>query len=143
LSNTTMSLDPAAFVVHDISRFPLVIVRLDTLLPGFAPQWEAEMDALIAHAQSFVVIHHGTPLDETDDQRQRRARWLSQRQDALQPLCKMRIFVEVSMTRRAAAIVRCRAAMHASGVPYRVVATMDEAHAIAAHRLATTLTAPA
>ncbi|WDD91192.1 hypothetical protein Bsp3421_001093 [Burkholderia sp. FERM BP-3421] len=138
-----MALDSAAFVVHDISRFPLVSVRLDALPPGFAPQWETEMDLLIAQALPFAVIHHGTPLDEGEDERQRRARWLGQRQEALQPLCKVRIFVEFNAARRAAAITRCRAAMHASGVPYRVVATLDEAHAIASHRLATALTTAA
>jgi hypothetical protein len=134
--HTTMVNDPSAFVIHDVSCFPFVNVRVDRLGPDFEPQWESEMVVLLAQSSPFAVIHHGTLPDETDAARERRAHWLAQHQAIVLRLCKIRIFVESDAVRRAAAIMHCRRTMQTSGVPNRVVATLDEAYAIASHRLA-------
>jgi hypothetical protein len=137
LMGAAMMLDPSAFLVHDVRRFPFVSVHVDTLMPDYETQWEFEMAVLLAQPFPFAVIHHGTLPDETEDARVRRTNWLVLHRAAVLQRCKIRIFVESDAARRAMAISHCRVTMRTSGMPNRVVATLDEAYAIASHRLAT------
>lgn len=56
-----MNLDPAAFIVHDISEFPLAFFRNETMLDGYSDQWKRELSGLIAHNVPFVILHVQIP----------------------------------------------------------------------------------
>lgn len=59
-----MPLDIHTFTVHDIIRFPLCIVRNDVVVPGYGAQWEAEIEAVMAHGVPLVLIY----LEPGDDE---------------------------------------------------------------------------
>lgn len=51
-----MKLDPTTFSVYDIQQFPAIVARNDAIQPGYAQQWEAELERLVAQPQPFVII---------------------------------------------------------------------------------------
>ena len=69
-----MKLDPQQFTVYDITDFPIVTVRNGAIVPGYAAQWEAELNALVAQPQPFPA---GRPEEENHEDRKRR--WVGSR----------------------------------------------------------------
>lgn len=122
-----MSLDPSSFVVHDIRRFPTIVVRSGAVQPGYAVQWEKEMDRLIAYGAAFAVVYLEMPRDETHDDFKRRGLWLKKNKTMLALLCKALITVEPDDVAREAARIRGLGATRAFGVPHHAVADADEA----------------
>lgn len=127
-----MNLDSSIFMVHDIHRFPAVVARPERMLPGYATQWEKEMDALISYGHAFTVIYLEATHGETHDDFRQRGLWLKKNKLALADLCQALIIVEPDDVRREAAHHRGLGATKAFGVPHRVVATAQEAFELAA-----------
>ncbi|SAI59643.1 Uncharacterised protein [Bordetella ansorpii] len=96
-----MSLDPSIFAVHDIREFPFVVFDQAAAKPGHALQWEAEMVALMRHAQPFVVVYDQLDTDETHEDRKHRGVWLKRNKEPLGLVCKALISIEPDNERRA------------------------------------------
>lgn len=126
-----MRLDPRTFTVHDVSAFPFVVFNQEAARPGYASQWEAEMVALVENGRSFVVVYDQFRADETQADRKHRAVWLKHNKTRLGGVCKMLISIEPDAQRRAQVQALSEIAVKAFGIPYEVVATRDEALAIA------------
>jgi hypothetical protein len=122
-----MNLDRSIFTVHDIHRFPAIVVRPERVQPGYAVQWEKEMDALIEYGHAFIVIYLETPHEETHDDFRQRGLWLKKNKHALANLCKALVTVEADDARREAARIRGLGATKAFGVPHHAVATAQQA----------------
>ncbi|MFM0642738.1 hypothetical protein PQR14_00290 [Paraburkholderia bryophila] len=129
-----MTLDVQAFSVLDVAQFPTVIVRNEAIRPGYAAQWEREMEALIAHAVPFVMFHIEVRDHETNDDFKQRGVWLKQNKAALARVCRMLVTVESDDTKRETARIQGRGATRAFGIPHRAVATLAEAWDIASYR---------
>lgn len=121
-----MTLNPADFTLHDVSRFPLVLANGDAS-PGYAVQWEREMQALAAHGKTFVLIHFQAHAEETHEDRKRRGLWLKQNKKALGTVCKALIRVEPDAARRTALAIKSAMAERAFGIPMRAAATLQQA----------------
>jgi hypothetical protein len=121
-----MNLNCTDFTLHDVSRFPLVLARGDTS-PGYAAQWEREIQAFVAHGKPFVLIHSLARAEETHEDRKRRGLWLKQNKQALGAACKALISVETDAVRRTALATQSVMAEKAFGIPMRTAATLQEA----------------
>jgi hypothetical protein len=121
-----MILNCADFTLHDVSRFPLVLARGDTS-PGYAAQWEREMQAFVAHAKPFVLIHSQARAEKAHEDRKRRGLWLKQNKQALGAVCKALISVETDAVRRTALAAQSAMAEKAFGIPMRTAATLQGA----------------
>ncbi len=89
------------FTVHDISRFPLCIVRNDVVVPGYGAQWQAEIEAVMAHGVPFVLIYLEPGDDEAHADRKLRSLWLKTHKEAFGHLCISLISVLADEARRA------------------------------------------
>ncbi|KVU40474.1 hypothetical protein WK68_01275 [Burkholderia ubonensis] len=127
-----MNLDPQEFVVHDISRFPFCVFRAQAATPGYALQWEKEIDALMREGAPFVVVYVSLDADETHEDRKHRAVWLKRNKAALGAVCKALISVEPDPERRARVAEQGETAVKAFGIPHEAVASLDEAVTLAA-----------
>ncbi|MDN7560731.1 hypothetical protein [Burkholderia orbicola] len=128
-------LDASAFVVFNVSTFPIVTVNNDALVPGYGEQWVFEMDALIANGDSFAIVYRGAIKDESTDDLALRGRWLMKNRENVAKLCKVLIVVEPSVTLREQARLRGRDIAKEFGVPHRAVATEEEAADILFYRI--------
>lgn len=125
-----MKLNPDDFKIHDISRFPLCVFDQEAARAGYAPQWEAEMLALLRHGQPFSVAYVELRADESTEDRRHRAVWLKQNKERLARYCKALISVEPDAGRREQAAQHGEVAVKAFGIPHEAVATLDEAVAL-------------
>ena len=121
-----MTSNPTDFIFHDVSRFPLVLAHGDTS-PGYATQWEREMEGLVAHGEAFVLIQPAVRAEEAHEDRKRRGLWLKHNKQALRACCKAVIGVEPDDGRRAALTAASALAERAFGIPMRMAATLPQA----------------
>ncbi|MDP9901751.1 hypothetical protein [Variovorax ginsengisoli] len=121
-----MTLNSADFTLHDVARFPLVLAKGETS-PGYAAQWEREMQALLAHGKAFVLVHPQARAEEAHEDRKRRGLWLKQNKQALGACCKAVISVEPDDVRRTALAAQSAMAEKAFGIPMRMAATLEQA----------------
>ncbi|SAI65373.1 Uncharacterised protein [Bordetella ansorpii] len=126
-----MSLDPAIFTVHDIREFPFVVFNQAAATPGYALQWETEMEALLRHGQPFVVVYDQLGTDETHEDRKHRGLWLKHNKEPLGHVCKALISIEPDDVRRAEILAMSGVTVKAFGIAHEVVATGGEALALA------------
>ncbi|TWB22718.1 hypothetical protein FBZ89_103345 [Nitrospirillum amazonense] len=125
------------FEIHDVSRFPVVTTRPGAARPGYAPQWEREMDALLRRGLPFVILMPDPPQgEEAHEDRRLRGMWLKRNRDTLAALCRAVITVEPDAVRRAAFKVQAAIAVKAFGVAMEVAATGEEAANLATALLA-------
>ena len=118
-----MKLNPDDFKIHDLSRFPLCVFDQEAARTGYAPQWEAEMLALLRHGQPFSVAYVELRADESTEDRRHRAVWLKQNKERLARYCKALISVEPDAGRREQATRQGEVAVKAFGIPHEAVAT--------------------
>lgn len=126
-----MSLDPNTFSIHDIREFPFVVFNQTAAQPGYARQWETEMVALLQNGQPFVVVYDQLLTDETHEDRKHRGVWLKHNKEPLRRICKALISIEPDEERRSEVNAMSEIAVKAFGIPHEVVATRDEALAVA------------
>lgn len=125
------TLNEADFTVHDVTRFPAVVVRPSAIEPGYAAQWVAEMEALLRHGATFSVLYLETPAEEPHEDFKRRGIWLKAHCDALARVCAALVVIEPDPRRREAAAQRGKGATKAFGIAHYAVASLGEALAIA------------
>ncbi|MHA4977630.1 hypothetical protein ACX0K2_14210 [Pseudomonas extremorientalis] len=131
-----MPLDIHPFTVHDISRFPLCIVRNDMVVPGYGAQWQAEIEAVMAHGVPFVLIYLEPGDDEAHANRKLRSLWLKTHKEAFGHLCISLISVLADEARRAHFDAMDKIGEQASGIRYETAATQAEGEALAQRRIA-------
>ncbi len=125
-----MTIPPNAFRIHDVRRYPLCLFNSAQALDGYAPQWEAEMEALLAAGQPFTIAYVELDPAESHEDRKHRGLWLKRNKERLGRLCKAQISVEPDEARRAAASKQGELAAKAFGIPHEAVASLEEAVAL-------------
>lgn len=130
-----MEIQTESFVIHDLSRFPLVWARAGVTAPGYAGQWEREMVALLSIAKPFVMIYGESPDEETHEDRKQRGLWLKHNKAVLTQYCKVMIGIEPDPLKMVTLKAQFEMATKAFGIPGDVVETEDEAVALAHHLL--------
>lgn len=113
------------FTVHDVTDFP--VVRMRRVWPGYAPQWETEMNALMAQASPFVVIFDDRSAEEIHEDRKVRGLWLKNNKHALGKICRAVIAVEADPVTRMAMQAQALAAGKAFGLAMVVASSAEEA----------------
>ena len=130
-----MSPDEAkSFVLHDVSAFP--VVRFDTsrATPGYATQWIAELEALLARGEPFVLVADGGVRDDGAD-RKARMLFLKARRADLARVCRAIVGVEPNALVRAARSAQAVVLAKAFGLEMVFAASEAEALAVARSRL--------
>lgn len=130
-----MSLHQDDFPLHDLGDFPLLRFRGELALPGYAPQWAREMDALLAHGQAFAILFEPPRVEESHEDRRLRAIWLKRNKPQLMRCCRGLASVEPDPQRREALQAMSEGAARAFGVPQWVAASEEEAREILRRRL--------
>jgi hypothetical protein len=126
-----MNLDGHTFTVHDASAFPIVFSRADAVVPGYAVQWETEMNMLLAQGSPFVVVFPAMRTEETHEDRKRRGLWLKRNKQALAGLCRCLIAIEPDSLKRLALKAQTAMATKAFGIPMQIVSSPEEATTLA------------
>jgi hypothetical protein len=119
------------FIVHDIENFPIVWSRRAAITPGYAVQWEREMDALTARAEAFVIIFEEGQPDEMHEDRKMRGIWLKRNKLVLAEQCKAVLAIEPDAIKRSALKVQSALAARAFGVTMDVAASAEDARSMA------------
>ena len=114
------------FEIHDPSEFPIIRFRGYRARPGYAPQWQLEMELLLMHAKAFAILIDSFHGEEEHEDRKLRAIWLKQNKLALGKVCRAIASVEPDATRRQALAEMMAGAERAFGVP-QIVAASEEA----------------
>ncbi|WP_370680878.1 hypothetical protein [Comamonas sp. GB3 AK4-5] len=137
-----MSTYPSSvFALHDVRDFPFVHTTALERSPGSGVPWQAEMQALLARGEHFVIFypsfHSGEqPAPDAGTQaqlqqdRKARALWLKQYRQQLARFCKGLITIEPDAQHYALEAARYPAMEKAFGVPLRVAASRQEAEAM-------------
>ena len=124
------TLNHAFFTVHDVTRFPAVVVRPTAIEPGYARQWMAEMEMLLQYGEPFSVLYLETPAEEPHEDYKQRGIWLKANRDALARVCAALVVIEPDAQRREAAAQRGRGASKAFGIAHYAVGSLSEGLAI-------------
>ncbi len=127
---------PPSLTVHDSTDFPLVQLRPDAAILGYAPAWCAEMYELLAYGERFVLIYPPATRQEDHEDRKLRGLWLKQNKDALADVCVALIIVEPDADKRAALEVHMAGTMRAFGTPQAAVTSLAEAEDLGRRLLA-------
>lgn len=122
-----MTIDATTFTFHDVSLWPIVRQSAQSVRPGYAEQWEREMDSLLDLSMPFVVIMDGDQPAEDHQDRKARGIWLKRNKTALAATCKAVIGIEASAIKRAAIQVQMSLATKAFGTRMEIVASQPEA----------------
>ncbi|NTF45548.1 hypothetical protein A6U86_08650 [Rhizobium sp. AC27/96] len=122
-----MTIDTTTFTFHDVSLWPIVRQSAQSVRPGYAAQWEREMDTFLAISMPFVVIMEGDQPAEDHEDRKTRGIWLKRNKTALATVCKAVIGIEASAIKRAAIQVQMSLATKAFGTRMEIVASPNEA----------------
>ncbi|WP_267551691.1 hypothetical protein [Rhizobium rhizogenes] len=122
-----MTIDTTTFTFHDVSLWPIVRQSAQSVRPGYAAQWEREMDTFLAISMPFVVIMEGDQPTEDHEDRKARGIWLKRNKTALATVCKAVIGIEASAIKRAAIQVQMSLATKAFGTRMEIVASPNEA----------------
>ena len=113
------------FTVHDVTDFP--VVRMRRVWPGYASQWETEMNALMAQAAPFVVIFDDRPPDEIHQDRRARGLWIKRNKNDLGKICRAVIAVEADPVTRLAMQAQALVAGKAFGIAMVIASSASEA----------------
>jgi hypothetical protein len=106
------------YQLHDVSRFPLVVLPSSRCVPGYAALWCAEMDSLIAAADPFVIAFEPAAFEETPDDYRARAVWFKTHRSQLPGRCAGMVAVVPSQAERAALEPDLAKRSKGFGVPY-------------------------
>lgn len=123
------------FRIYDMSAWPIVMLRSGAQAPGYALQWAHEMDALLARKRPFVMLHGVQGESEAHEDRRVRAIWLKENKAALIEHCRALVHVEPNPARRLAIRAEVAIAVQAFKVPMEIVASFEEALAVARRAL--------
>ncbi|SIO95889.1 hypothetical protein [Vibrio spartinae] len=124
----------------DTSQFPLVWTRFNA--PGTDPETSpfAEFEALLARKSAFVLLND-EGLDKGDhehspDEMKQTSRWMKRNKSELKAFVKAAIYIEPNIAKRMATKAFASVYEKFWGYPMLMVATKDEALALAQKFLA-------
>ncbi|CAN7719926.1 hypothetical protein LJR251_005967 [Rhizobium rhizogenes] len=118
------------FVIHDISAFPIVFQRADAVRPGYAAQWEREMDVLLQAFTAFVIILQQGQAEQSNADVRSRALWLERNRELSAAVCKAVIGIECDSAKQAVLTA------DAFGTKLEIAASYEEAASAARANLA-------
>ncbi|MEW6341248.1 MAG: hypothetical protein AB1704_11265 [Pseudomonadota bacterium] len=119
------------FIVHDIEDFPIVWTRRSEIKPGYAVQWEHEMDALMTCTDPFVIIFEEGQPEEAHEDRKTRGLWLKRNKLLLAEQCKAVLAIEPDSIKRAALKLQSALVAKAFGVTMDIAASAEDARSMA------------
>ena len=116
-----------SFKCYDVSCFPLVSIEGRRLPPGYAPQWIAEMDALVARGEPFAfVLLDGVETPTHADQKAQ-THWFKRNKKALAAVCRGAVAVEPDRAKRLLKRAQALAVTAAFGLRFSIAADRQEA----------------
>lgn len=124
------------FKLHDVSRFPLVVLHGRDLPAGYGPTWARELEALIDQDRPFVMIFPNSAENEAHDDQKLRTIWLKANKERLAARCRGIFGVEPNKAVRLLKRAQGAVVAVAFGLRFRVVATVEEAERLASLALA-------
>ncbi|WP_454255673.1 hypothetical protein [Pseudomonas sp. Marseille-Q8238] len=131
-----MALKTDDFTLHDVDDFPLVRFRGEAAIPGYAPVWADELEALLAHGERFVILYGAMRQDESHEDRKSRGLWLKRRKAELGRYCAGLVSVVADAQAREAMQPKLDGAVRAFGVAQVLAADAEEAERLALGLLA-------
>lgn len=120
------------FKLHDVSRFPIVVLHGRGLPPGYGPIWASEMEALLSQDKPFVMIFPDSVEDEDHADQKLRTVFLKTNKARLAAKCQGIFGVEQNKAMRLVKRVQGAAIAVAFGLKFRVTASVEEAERLAA-----------
>ncbi|MDQ8732305.1 hypothetical protein [Bradyrhizobium sp. LHD-71] len=124
------------FKLHDLSRFPVVVLHGRGLPHGYGLTWARELEALLSQNRSFVMIFPNSVEDEDQADRKLRTVFLKANKARLAAKCSGIFAVEPNKAIRLLKRVQGAAIAATFGLRFRVVATVEEAERLASLALA-------
>lgn len=134
-----MAFDSNSFIIHDVQAFPYIVFRNEAAKPGYADQWQTEMDALVASGLPFVIVYDQLSHEEEHEDRKVRALWLKHNKEALGKVCLALISIEPDEQKRENVRAFAATAQKAFGIRQEVLATHEAAREIADSLIASAL----
>lgn len=129
------AIDQSAFRFHEVTDFPVVRIAGRGLPHGYAQQWAAEMNTLLAQRTPFVLIFLNTVQDQIHDDRKGMMMWLRKNKAELKRLCPVMISIEPDPVIRLAKRTQGLVLSGALGLRFVVVAERGQAEALAQRAL--------
>jgi len=115
------------FEFFDVSRFPIVRIQGSRLPPGYAPQWIAEMDALLARGQPFAFVFLDSVEHPEHADQKAQTQWLKKNRKPLAALCRGAVAVEPDRAKRLLKRAQALAITAALGLRFSIAADREEA----------------
>lgn len=126
----------ARFLFYDVSGFPIVRIQGSRLPAGYAPQWIAEMEALLAFGRPFAFVFLDSVENPAREDQSAQARWLKRHRRPLAALCRGAVSVEPDRAKRLLKRAQALAITAAMGLRFSVAPDRAEAEARARRLLA-------
>ena len=124
------------FKLYDISDFPVVRIQGSLLPSGYAPQWIAEMDALLAQGKPFVFVFLDSAENPAHDDQKAQTKWLKANRKQLKQVCRGFVSIEPDRAKRILKRAQALAITAAFGLRFSIVPDRTEAEAHARRLLA-------
>lgn len=128
-------LDRSLFRHYDVRDFPIVRIAGRNLPHGYVTQWIAEMDALLAHGEPFVLVFLNTVQNPAHEDQKGMMLWIKAHKRELARLCRVMISIEPDRLQRLAKRAQGLALVIALGFRFVVVADETRALELAARAL--------
>jgi hypothetical protein len=116
-----------AFKFFDVSRFPLVAIEGSRLPAGYAPQWIAEMEVLLARGAPFAFVFLDSVENPTHADQKAQTQWLKRNKKALAAVCRGAVSVEPDRAKRLLKRAQALAITAAFGLRFAVAPDRAEA----------------
>jgi hypothetical protein len=117
------------YQLHDMSGFPFVALRSSACTPGFGATWGAEMDAMPAAGEPFVVAFEPSAIDETPEDFRLRAQWFKVNRQLLAGRCAGMVAIVPSAEQREGLADDLAKRSHGFGAPYLALESFEAAAA--------------
>lgn len=124
------------FRFFDISRFPIVEIAGSRLPQGYAPQWIAEMDALLRRGAPFAFVFLDSVESPAHEDQKAQTLWLKKNKKALAAICRGAVAVEPDRAKRLLKRAQALAVTAAFGLRFAVAPDRQEAERCARRLLA-------
>lgn len=115
------------FKFFDVSRFPIVEIAGSRLPKGYAPQWIAEMDALLQRGSPFAFVFLDSVESPDHEDQKAQTLWLKKNKKALAAVCRGAVAVEPDRAKRLLKRAQALAATAAFGLRFAVAPSREEA----------------
>lgn len=115
------------FKFYDVTRFPLVSIEGSRLPAGYAPQWIAEMDALVARGEPFAFVLIDSVENPAHADQKAQTQWFKRNKKALAAVCRGVVAVEPDRAKRLLKRAQALAITAAFGLSFSIAPDHAEA----------------